>query len=86
MNAPLRFEVAVATCTHCAGEGEVELLERHRGRAEPLTVPVIVSPVPQMGRTVDGVIATPVGALPVVNVRSPPRVMPAALVATARKL
>ena len=52
----------------------------------PLTVPVIVSPVPHTGRIVDGVIATPVGTREVVNVRLEPRVTPAALVATARYL
>ena len=53
---------------------------------EPLTVPEIVSPVPQVGRTVEGVMATPVGTRAIVNVRLLVRVTPAALVATARKL
>ena len=44
----------------------------------------MVRPLPQTGRIVDGVIATPVGAFEVVKVRLPPRAMPAALVATAR--
>ena len=52
----------------------------------PETEPVIVRPLPQIGRIVDGVIATPVGAFGVVKVRLLPRVTPAALVATARKL
>ena len=47
-------------------------------------MPVIVSPLPHTGRIVDGVIATPVGTRAVVNERLPPRVIPAALVATAR--
>ena len=47
-------------------------------------MPVIVSPEPQIGRIVEGVMATPVGALEVVKVRLEPRVIPAALVATAR--
>ena len=52
--------------------------------AAPATEPVIVRPEPQTGRIVEGVMATPVGAFEVVNVRLPPREMPAALVATAR--
>ena len=58
-----------------AGVGGGDLREAARCRAKscfssatgiepaPLTEPVIVSPVPQIGRIVDGVIATPVGAL-----------------------
>ena len=86
VNAPLLLEVAVATCAHGPLKGK-SCFSRATGVVpEPLTVPVIVTLLPQIGRTVEGVMAMPVGTRPVVNVRLAPRVTPAALVATARKL
>ena len=71
-NAPRLLAVAVATCVEGAGEREVQLLERHRGRAGAAHGAGDRSaPMPQIGRTVEGVMATPVGTRAVVNVRLP---------------
>ena len=51
----------MATCTHWSLKGKSSFSSATGVVPEPLTVPVIVSPVPQVGRTVEGVMATPVG-------------------------
>src|SRR4051794_8948592 len=86
VNAPLAFAVVEAICVHGPVNGKSSFSRATGVEPAPETVPFIVRPLPQTGRMVVGVTATPVGALPVVNVRLAPRVMPAALVATARKL
>ena len=84
LNAPWLFAVVVAIVVNGTEYGNSDFWSATGVELTPLTVPVIVSPVPHTGRIVDGVIATPVGIRGVVNERLEPRVTPAALVATAR--
>ena len=69
VNAPLEFAVAVAIWVHAPVNGKSTFSSATGVEPTPLTVPVTVRPVPQVGLVVEGVIATPVGALPVVKER-----------------
>ena len=86
MNEPPLLAVAVAICVKPPVNGKSCFSRATGVDPAPDTEPCTVSPEPQIGRIVDGVMATAVGAREVVNVRLPERVMPAALVATVRKL
>ena len=83
---PRLLALAVAICVKAPVNGNSCFSSATGSETAPETEPVTVMPEPQIGRIVEGVMATPVGALEVVKVRLPERAMPAALVATVRKL
>ena len=60
---PLLLAVAVAICAKAPVNGKSCFSSATGVEPAPDTEPVTVSPEPQIGRTVEGVIATPVGGL-----------------------
>src|SRR3954470_18576150 len=85
LNAPPGLAVTVGISVYRPGAGNGGRSSATGIEPMPLTAPVTCRPLPHVGRRTAGVMATPVGALWVVNVLSPARATPAAFVATARK-